>query len=487
MSEPGGAREHFLEPGRALASSEAIWENRNLALLEEYIFIPNKSPHFDEEWKKNGHMDKAVTLYKNWAEERKATIPGLSVEVLEIAGKTPLIYLEIPGTLPAGEGDEKNILLYGHLDKQPEFTGWKEGLDPWKPVRRGNRLYGRGGADDGYAMPAALTAYELLAEQGVPYSRASIIIEASEESGSLDLPDYLKLLAPRVGTPDMVICLDSGAGDYNRLWYTTSLRGLVNGTLKVNVLENGVHSGYGSGIAADPHRVASELLSRVQDQKTGEVILGALHSEIPPERIEEAKQTAALLGDEIASSLPFVKGAKPMHEDPAELILNRTWRPAITVIGADGLPSVDKAGNTLAPGVDWRLSTRIPSGVKPADAMHAMKETFETEPPYGAHVRFDVSDGSEGWNAPKSKPWLEESLRTASQNYFDNPPAGEGQGGSIPFMKMLGDQFPEAQFLVTGVLGPESNAHGPNEFLEIDFVKKLNAAVAQVIADHAAA
>ncbi|MES2135117.1 MAG: M20/M25/M40 family metallo-hydrolase [Patescibacteria group bacterium] len=474
-----------LEPGRALASSEAVWESRNLRLLEEYILIPNKSPHFDPDWKQSGHMDRAVDLYVNWATDRQKTIPGLSVELLEIPGKTPLIYLEIPGTLPKGEGTEKNILLYGHLDKQPEFTGWKEGLDPWKPVRRGNRLYGRGGADDGYAMPAALTAYELLAEQGIPYANARIIIEASEESGSPDLPDYLKMLAPRIGTPDMVICLDSGAGDYKRLWNTTSLRGLVAGTLEVKILENGVHSGYGSGIAADPHRIAGNLLSRIQNPETGEVTLPALHSDIPPERIKEAKQTAELLGDEIAASLPFVEGARPMNEDPTELLLNRTWRPAITVIGADGLPSVETAGNTLAPGVDWRLSTRIPAGVDAKEASLAMKEALEKDPPNGAHVKFNAS-GSEGWNAPKSEPWLEESLNTASQNYFGNPSAGEGQGGSIPFMKMLGDQFPQAQFLVTGVLGPESNAHGPNEFLEIDFVKKLNAAVAQVISDHAA-
>ncbi|MES2014472.1 MAG: M20/M25/M40 family metallo-hydrolase [Patescibacteria group bacterium] len=475
-----------LEPGRALKSSQTIWESRNVALLETYIGIPNKSPHFDPDWEKNGHMGRAVDLYRKWAEDRKEAIPGLSVEVLQIPGKTPLIYIEIPGTLPEKEADSKNILLYGHLDKQPEFTGWKEGLEPWKPVRRGDRLYGRGGADDGYAMPAALTAYELLAEQGVPYSRASLIIEASEESGSPDLPEYLELIAPRIGTPDMVICLDSGAGDYKRLWNTTSLRGLVAGTLEVKVLENGVHSGAGSGVGGDPHRIAASLLSRIENLETGEVTLPALHTTIPPERIEEAKQTAELLGDEIASSLPFLEGVESMHGDPAELLLNRTWRPAITVIGVDGLPSIEKAGNTLAPGVDWKLSTRIPAGVNAKEAALAMKEVLEKDPPHNAKVTFNA-EGSEGWNAPKSKPWLEDSLRSASENYFGNPSAGQGEGGSIPFMKMLGDKFPEAQFLVTGVLGPESNAHGPNEFLEIEFVKKLNAAVAQVIADHAAA
>lgn len=484
-----------LEPGKALASSRRLWEDRNLALLETYIAIPNKSPHFDASWKEHGHMDRAVKLYEQFANERKQVIPGMSVEVVEIKGKTPLIHINIPGTLPKvdGKSNGKKLLMYGHLDKQPECDekdeagngGWKDGLGPWTPVRRGDRLYGRGGADDGYAMPAALTAYELLAEQGVPYADCTIIIEASEESGSPDLPEYLELLAPEIGTPDMIMCLDSGAGDYDRLWNTTSLRGLVAGTLSVKILTEGVHSGSGSGIIPDSHLIASQVLERVRDPKTGKVLLPEFHIDIPPQRVQEAKDTAELLGDGVYSEFPFVEGAGPLHSDNAQLLLDQTWGPAITVIGADGLPSTKEAGNVLNSGTRLRLSTRIPPGVNAEEALKALKETLEKDPPYGAEVTFDTMSGSAGWNAPQSSEWLTESVNGASEDYFGKPAVSKGEGGSIPFMKMLGDKFPEAQFLITGVLGPESNAHGPNEFLEIEYVKKLNAAVAAIVADHA--
>lgn len=502
MALAEGILEKRLEPGRALETSRRIWEGRNVALLKKYIRIPNQSEHFDKKWEQTGHMEKAAQLFGNWAEERKENIPGLSVEIVRIEGKAPLIYIEIPGTIPQSspKDESKKILLYGHYDKQPPLNkkdkdgngGWSEGLGPWKPVRRGNRLYGRGSADDGYAMPAALTAYELLAEQGVPYAPATIIIEGNEESGSHELPAYLEKLADRIGNPDMVICLDSGAGDYERLWKTTSLRGLVAGNLKVDVMKTGVHSGVGGAVAPNSFDIATELLGRVRDSKTSKVFLPELRADVPAERLEEAEYSGALLGDDVFKSLPLLDGVRPLTDNPVDFLVRRGWEPSIAQTAVD--VKIDGGGNVHSSGIDIRLSTRIAPGVVPQNAAEAMKNAFETDPPHGAHVHFNADTMSGGWNAPPTAPWLAKSIDSASRNYFKNSaddlgnvPAAEAQGGTIPFMRMLGVQFPNAQFLITGVLGPDSGAHGIDEYVEVEYVKKLNAAVAQVIADHAQA
>jgi acetylornithine deacetylase/succinyl-diaminopimelate desuccinylase-like protein len=480
-----------------------MWQTRNIKLLERYIRIKNLSPDFYKKkkgfelWLAKRRTKKAVNLYKKFAESRRDKISGMSVRVLEIEGKTPLIYIDIPGTLPKGaENADKKILLYGHIDKQPPLNkkdkdghgGWSKGLDPYKPVRRDGRLYGRGSADDGYALPAALTAYELLADQGIQYAPACIIIEASEESGSPDLTAYLEELKSDIGTPDMVVCLDSGAGDSERGWDTNSLRGLVPGELIIEVLdiEGGVHSGTASGGAPDPSMIFADLLSRVVDVKTGKVLLKEFHTDIPPERITGAQNTAALLGEKVFDEVPLKEGVRPLESDPVEYLLNRTWRPALTQIGDSLLPP-DEAGNVLPSKLHKKLSFRIPPGVDPEVAAAALKKVLEEDSPFGAKVTFNIGKVAEGWNAPKRSPWLEDSFNNASETYFGNPAAAKGEGGTIPFMKMLGDMFPKAQFLITGVLLPGTNAHGPDEYLDEEYVTKLTPTVAQVIAHHAAA
>lgn len=474
----------MLNVDAAARSSAQIWETEIVPALHEYILIPNKSPAFDPQWKAHGHMDRAVALIAQWC--RAQAIPGLTVEVVELKNergeaRTPVILMEIPGT---GRTDD-TVLLYGHLDKQPEMRGWREGLSPWSPVREGERLYGRGGADDGYAAFASLAAIRLLHEQGLKHARCVVLIEADEESGSTDLPAYIDHLAPRIGSPSLVVCLDSGCANYEQLWITTSLRGLVGATLRVNVLREGVHSGDASGVVASSFRVIRQLLSRVEDERTGRILLDALHTEIPADRVAQARATAEALGDAVWKKFPFVEGMLPMGETNADRILNRTWRPTLSVVGAEGIPALADAGNVLRPETALKLSVRIPAGVDPAVATAALTAALTRDPPQGARVTLTAEKGGPGWNAPPFAPWLDATLREASLRHFGKPAMSMGEGGTIPFMGMLGAKFPAAQFMITGVLGPESNAHGPNEFLHIPTGQRLTACVADVLARHA--
>ena len=263
------------------------WDDAIVPSLVEYIKIPNKSPAYDAEWEKHGYMDDAVKLMEAWARARVSSFPGATLEVVKLKGRTPVIFIEVPG-----QGDD-TVLLYGHLDKQPEMKGWWDGFGPWTPVIKDTKLYGRGGADDGYAMYGSLAALQALKDQGVPHARCVILIEACEESGSYDLPFYIDHLAERIGKPSLVVCLDSGCGNYDQLWLTTSLRGNGVGTMTVNVLTEGVHSGDASGVVASSFRIARALLDRIDDVATGVVRHAAFHASIPPQRIEQAKRAAA--------------------------------------------------------------------------------------------------------------------------------------------------------------------------------------------------
>ncbi|HEX3667037.1 MAG TPA: M20/M25/M40 family metallo-hydrolase [Rhizomicrobium sp.] len=455
---------------------EQMWEDSAVPALTEYMRIPNKSPAFDPEWESHGFMRDAVKLMEAWA---RAHLPqGATLEIVQLPGRTPLMFIEIPGD------SKETILLYGHLDKQPEMAGWANGMGPWTPVRKGDKLFGRGGADDGYAMFAALCAIGALREQKIPHARCVVVIEACEESGSPDLPFYVDHLASRIGEPSLVVCLDSGCGDYERLWLTTSLRGMASGSLTVRVLEEGVHSGDASGVVPSSFRVLRRLLSRLEDEASGAILPKALHVEIPAQRIAQAKDAAAILGDGLYTKFPFAGRTGPMSDDLSELVLNRTWRPQLAVIGIDGLPAPQNAGNVLLPYTTARLSLRLPPTLPGSDAGHTLKHLLEDSPPNDSEVRFDGAESASGWNAPALSPWLEEAVDRASKSAFGPPPAYMGEGGSIPFMAMLGEKFPRTQFVVTGVLGPHSNAHGPNEFLHIPTAKRVTIAVASIIAAH---
>jgi acetylornithine deacetylase/succinyl-diaminopimelate desuccinylase-like protein len=459
---------------------EQLWDNDIVPTLTDYIRIPNKSPAFDPQWVEHGYMDKVVAMFEFWAREKLERLPGSTLEVVRLKDRTPLIFIEVPGN------GKDTVLLYGHLDKQPEMKGWAVGTGPWEPVMKDDRLYGRGGADDGYAMFAAITALLALKEQGKEHARAVIVIEACEESGSYDLPFYIDHLSDRIGTPSLVVCLDSGCGNYDQLWLTTSLRGIAMGNLTVRVLTEGVHSGDASGLVPSSFRVARKLLSRIEDEETGQIKLDDFFVQIPPERQEQARQAAQILGDEVFTKMPFAGTTKPMASDVTEMILNRTWRPQLAVTGMDGYPEPKNAGNVLLPYTTLKLSLRTPPTCDASKATKVLKEALESAAPYDAEVEFDAEEGQSGWNAPALAPWLVDSLKRASNAHFGKPVAFMGEGGSIPFMGMLGQRYPKTQFVITGVLGPHSNAHGPNEFLDIPTAKKISACIADVLADHAA-
>ncbi len=475
------------------------WDDDLVPRLVEYVRIPAKSPAFDASWAAHGHLDAAIALAHRWAATQPGatggahTLAGIKLEIVHIEGLTPCIFFDVPAT--PGYGSDRTVLFYGHLDKQPEMTGWREDLGPWKPVLEDGKLYGRGGADDGYAIFSALTSLAALDAQGVPRPRCVGLIETCEESGSPDLPAYLDLLAPRMGAVQLVVGLDSGCGNYDQLWVTTSLRGLVGGALTVEILTEGVHSGNASGLVPSSFRIARRLLDRIDDSRTGRVLLDACQAAIPDERLEQARAAGAILGGAVWKQFPWVScshepaahaGAAmhsmPTTTDPVDAVLARTWRPALSVTGAAGLPSLDAAGNVLRPKTTLKLSMRLPPTVDGEAATAAIRQSLEADPPYGARVTFTPDHAASGWSAPPTAPWLRTLLDAQSRAAYGRDAAWMGEGGTIPFMNMLGKKFPDAQFLITGVLGPKSNAHGPNEFLHIPYAKTLTRLVAGVVA-----
>jgi acetylornithine deacetylase/succinyl-diaminopimelate desuccinylase-like protein len=459
---------------------DKIWNDSILPTLVEYIKIPNKSPHFDPQWHEHGHMDRAVDLLVSWAKAHP--LPGMSLEVVRMEGRTPVIFIEIPGV---GDAADDTVVLYGHLDKQPEMTGWDSGKGPWIPVLEDGKLYGRGGADDGYALFASLTAIHAVHEQKAAHARCVVLIEACEESGSYDLPHYIDKLAERIGEPSLVVCLDSGCGNYDQMWITTSLRGLVIGELRVDILKEGVHSGDASGIVPSSFRILRQVLSRIEDPETGAILLEEIHAKIPEQRVVQATKVAETLGSTVWKQYPFVGQAQPMGKDLGEMALNRTWYPTLSITGIDGMPALSNAGNVLRPYTTAKLSFRIPPSVDAAQAGIAIKKVLEANPPYQAKVEFQNMETANGWDAPPVAAWLEEALSSASKAHFGAEVMYMGEGGSIPFMGMLGKKFPKAQFAITGVLGPASNAHGPNEFLHIETARRLTCCIAEVLVQHA--
>ena len=460
----------------AISSTNREWENSIIPELIKYIRVPNKSPAFDPNWQANGYMEEVVEQFVSWS--KCQNIKGMKLDVVRLPERTPLIYIDIPGNI------KNTVLLYGHLDKQPEMAGWKEGFGPWEPVLKDNKLYGRGGADDGYALFTSLLAIKILHEQNIPHARCVVIIEACEESGSYDLPFYIEHLKDHLGKPELVICLDSGCGNYEQLWSTTSLRGLVGGELKVEVLNEGIHSGDISGIVPSSFRILRQLLDRIEDPISGRILLDDFYVDIPNKRIQQAKHAANVLDKNVYERFPMKEKIKPVTNNLVELILNRSWRPALSYLGADGLPEINDAGNVLRPFTSIKLSMRLPPTCSSKHVSKKLKELLLNNPPNDAKISFKVDWSVDGWMAPEISPWLEKAIDEASENYFNKPAVHMGEGWSIPFMGMLGEKFPEAQFLITGVLGPSSNAHGPNEFLHIPTAKKITCCIAEIIAKH---
>ena len=378
---------------------------------------------------------------------RRNRCRDLKLEIVRLPGRTPVLFFEIAATKAASS---QSVLMYGHLDKQPEFTGWRADLGPWTPKYQDGKLYGRGGADDGYAVYASIAAVQALKAQNVAHPRIVGLIETCEESGSYDLLPYIDALRPRLGDVALVICLDSGAGNYDQLWLTTSLRGMASGTLKVEILTEGVHSGDASGLVPSSFRIMRQVLDRLEDSKTGRLLPASFHCEVPPDRLAQAKATAAILGDEVYKRFPWAHSdcggstafALPTTTDPLQALINRTWTPTLSVTGAEGFPALQDAGNVLRPYTAFKLSLRLPPLVDAAEAVQQLKGLLEDNAPYQAKVTFESNGGATGWNAPAIAPWFEQALDQASQAYFGAPCGYIGQGGTIPLMSMLSTGFP---------------------------------------------
>lgn len=466
-----------MDSAKLKSAVSKIWDESGIPALSKFVEIPCKSPPFNPDWQTNGTFDKAINLFIDWATSQG--IPGVKGEAIRLEGRTPLLFIEVPGTI------DKTILFYGHMDKMPESEGWDEGLGPWKPVLKNDRLYGRGAADDGYAALAPIIAIKALREQNLPYAKCVIVMEGTEECGSPDFPPYLDIIQKRIGCPDIVFALDAGGETYSQIWTVSSLRGLINGTLKIDILKTGVHSGNGSGVAASTFRIARQLLSRIEDEVSGKMLLPEFWVDIPPERIEQARAVANVIGKNLYEKIPFVESAKPVTDDVHQLLLNQTWRPFMEIIGAEGLPQIKQAGNVLRASTSLQVSIRIPPMLDPNKLAAKLKETLEKDPPYGAKVEYTLAQAAPGWNAPSLAPWLEQVLEKGSKDYFGDSVIFSGMGGAIGVINKMNTVFPEAQFIVTGVLCPGTNEHVANESLCIKSVKSITCVVAEILAKHA--
>jgi acetylornithine deacetylase/succinyl-diaminopimelate desuccinylase-like protein len=447
-----------------LTTIDAAWEERILPALSEYTRIQCLSPAFDPDWAERGAIMAAAELLRDWALDQDA---GLITEIVQLPGRTPVLLVE-------NGGSGEPILMYGHLDKQPPLGDWRPGLAPFEPVRQGDLLYGRGTADDGYALFAAVTA--LLAAEG-GRGRVVILIEASEESGSPDLSAYVEHLQGRIGTPSLVICLDSGCLSYDRLWLTSSLRGNLVASVRVDVLTEGVHSGMAGGVVPSSFRILRRILSRIEDEATGEILLPELRGAGVPADLRAALTEAAR---EVSDgALPVVDGLRLSGSGEADRLVTRAWAAALEVTGMDGIPAVRDGGNVLRPFTTAKLSLRLPPDVDAQAAADALLSAIVTDE--GAHLTIDLEGVANGWVAPPLEADNAAALERVSQATFGRGVGFHGEGGTIPFLADLKRSFPGTQFVATGVLGPHSNAHGPNEFLHIPMAKAVTRAVAELL------
>lgn len=461
-----------------------LWNEKVKTTLDMYMTIPNVSSAYDADWIRSGHIERVVELYSQWARDNSPRTALITVQRIE--NKTPLIVVDIPARDYTGDDA---VLLYGHLDKQPAMTGWRDGLEPFAAHYEGDRLFGRGGADDGYALFSAMLACSHLEENEIAHARFVIVIEASEESGSPDLPDHLAILNRSLSSPlgdvSLVVCLDSGCLDYEHLWLTQSLRGLIQINLGVRVLDEGTHSGGAGGIVPSAFHILRTLLDRIAEPGSGKIRIPELCVDVPSFIREAASNAAEILGSVDAHGLPFAQDVEPLHENVADQIIANTYEPALEIIGMEGIPSLQDAGNVLRPEITFALSFRIPPGVDPHVGAAAISEQCLRDIPFNAQVTVVVDSLASGWAAPKPAEWLMNSANQSSNAHYGNDVQLMGEGGTIPFMAMLGEKYPAAQFVVTGVLGPGSNAHGPNEFLDIPTAHKITASVADALTAHA--
>ena len=451
---------------------EEWWDKSALPSLCEFVEIPALSPSFDSEWEANGYLDAAVNTFIAWT--RSLPLKGLTVSVHRLKNRSPLLLVKI-------EGDsDGEVLFYSHLDKQPEATGWSKGKGPWKPVIEDDWLFGRGSVDDGYGGYAGILSVLALQDQGVSHPTCRFLIETGEESGSPDLSFYLDELESVLGVPDLVIVLDTGGIDYDRLWITESLRGIVAGTLSVKVSSVGVHSGHGSGIMPSSFRLARQLLSRIEDENTGEIKPEWLHIDITDKMKEQAKKIVDMNSDSV-DDFPLLDGVEKQVNDPLDIFLAMNLAPSLSIIGADGIPSIQDAGNVLRTNTDLKVSIRTPPGISADEVAKKVQALLEANPPNGAHVSAEMTEVADGFLSPELPEKLSDMLEKSGEKFYGNSPMSLFIGGTIPVMAMLQSRYPDSKFIITGAGGPGGNAHGPDEKLHIPTAKKVTKCMAAVV------
>ena len=465
-----------MDINKIISFNEFFWQKSILPALIKYLKIPNSSPAFDPLWEQNGYIEDAVNVVVKWCKKNAAI--GMKTEILRAKGRTPCILIDIPGKLA------KQVLYYGHLDKQPAATGWLPGLGAYKPVLQNNKLYGRGAADDGYAVFTAIASVIALQQQRLPHPNIQILIECSEESGSIDLPYYIDKYISKIINPDLVICLDSGCGNYEQLWLTTSLRGMITGVLEVAVLTEGMHSGMAAGIVPSAMQIMQQQLANVTIPGSTTLAIPALNAVIPKIRQQQIITTANILKDSVYSDFSFVKDVQPLHSSHAELLSKQTWQNAYEIIGIDGLPGIEEAGNVHPAAIAAKISIRTPPTCNTTKALPELIKSLTTKPPFNSKVSFTPLENSDGWHANYATDKLTAIINESSNKFFQQDCAYMGEGGSIPLINFLQNKFPETDFLITGILGPHANAHGPNEFLHLGAVKKLSSCLSYILTNY---
>ncbi len=458
------------------AKLHALWENETLEGLKKFISIKSLSPDFDKDWEEHGELLRSLKEAKAFAQ---SMLPEIHIEILEAKGKTPLLFFEVAAT--GNSKDHGDVLFYGHMDKQPASDDWSNGRSAFNPSLEKDVLYGRGAADDGYSFYAAISIAKALEESGVNHPRLFGIFETAEESGSEDFPFWIAQLSERFTRVSLVLVLDAGCIDYKHLCITTNFRGVFGTTLKVSVLEHGVHSGTASGVVPDSFMIARSLLDRIEDSRTGKLLNNAFYAaEIPPARTRQIQEKAQVICG-LENDFPWIDKPVMRTANTEEALLAQTWLPQLAVIGAGGLPAIGEGGNVLRSDTSLRLSIRLPPTVDPLVAQKDLEKTLLANPPFGAKVELLGTYSFKGWDAPAEADWFSQIVKDASIEVFDAPAIYSGEGGSLSIFDTLEAACPAAQFLLTGVLGPHSNAHGPDEALHLEYVENLCRALARIV------
>jgi len=459
------------------------WEAGGQAIegLMNLVRVPNLSPDYDKEFLTNGLIMKAIDVTKAWMETQG--IKGLQSTVYHDPGRWPLLRVDIP----AFNGGSRHILCYGHLDKMPHLdaAGWSEGLSATNPVIRGPKVYGRGTNDDGYNSFLVITALRYLEEHNLPHPKITILLETGEESSDEEITRYLHDLHDSIGDVDLICILDAESQDYETVWMCKSLRGVVAGVLSVKHLAVPCHSGMATGLVPSTFRIARELISRIENEKTGEILFPEAHVEIPQNRIDQCNAIAAHLGQGSVEIVTLLPGAKYLSEDFGQLLLNKAWKPGLAVTGQRGLPIVEEGSNVIRPETALKLSLRIPPGVDAEKCQAAMKKILEADPPYGATVEFKPLGAGCGWYGKDFDPLLDAAIKKATKAAFGAEPLYYGEGGSIPLCNTFQELWGKAQIIVTGCAGPDAKPHGYDESLDLPYTGKFTAVVASIFCDFA--